>query len=61
MPTSLVTRNMFIESIDAMKSEESKDSLPFFSADSAVLRIVLKNLSKLTKRLMGNILPSLET
>src|SRR5208283_829564 len=61
MPTFLVTRSIFIESIDAMNSEESRESFPFDSAFSAVFRMWLKNLSKLTKRLIGNILPSFET
>ena len=39
MPTSLVTWNMFIESIDAMNNEESNDSFPFDSAFSAVFRM----------------------
>jgi len=61
MPTSLVTKNISIDSIDAMKSDESREILPFDSAVSAVLRMLLKNLSKFTKRLMGNILPLFET
>ena len=61
MPTSLVTKNMSIDSIDAMKSEESSEIFPLDSAVSAVLRMLLKNLSKFTKRLMGNILPLFET
>ena len=61
IPTSLVTRNMSIESIEAMNSDESRDILPLDSAFSAVLRILLKNRSKFTKRLIGNILPLLET
>ena len=32
MPTSLVTKNISIESIEAMKSDESKDILPLDSA-----------------------------
>ena len=61
IPTSLVTSNMFIDSIDAMNSEESSDIFPLDSADSAVFRMVLKNRSKFTKRLMGKTFPSLET
>ena len=61
MPTSLVTRNMSIDSIDAMNSDESRDILPLDSAFSAVLRMLLKKRSKFTKRLIGNILPLLET
>ncbi len=61
MPTSLVTKNMSIDSIEAMKSDDRREILPLDSADSAVLRMLLKNLSKLTKRLIGNILPLLET
>ena len=61
MPTFLVTRSIFIESIDAMNSDESRENFPFDSAFSAVFRMCLKNLSKLTKRLIGNILPSFET
>ena len=61
MPTSLVTRNMSIESIEAINSDESKENLPLDSASSAVLRMLLKKRSKFTKRLMENILPLLET
>ena len=61
MPTSLVTKNMSIDSIEAMKSDERRESLPLDSAFSAVLRMLLKNLSKFTKRLIGNILPFFET
>ena len=45
MPTSLVTKNMSIDSIEAINSDESKENLPLDSADSAVLRMLLKNLS----------------
>ena len=61
MPTSFVTRNMSIDSIDAINSDESRDILPLDSAFSAVLRMLLKNRSKFTKRLIGNILPLFET
>ena len=61
IPTSFVTKNMSIDSIDAMNSDESKDILPLDSAVSAVLRMLLKKRSKFTKRLIGNILPFLET
>ena len=61
MPTSLVTKNMSIDSIEAMNSEESRDILPLDSAFSAVLRMLLKNRSKFTKRLIGNILPFFDT
>ena len=61
MPTSLVTKNMFIDSIEAINSDESREILPFDSAVSAVLRMLLKNLSKFTKWLIGNILPLFET
>lgn len=61
MPTSFVTMNMSIDSIDAINSDESRDILPLDSAFSAVLRMLLKKRSKLTKRLIGNILPLFET
>jgi len=61
MPTSFVTMNMSIDSIDAINSDESRDILPLDSAFSAVLRMLLKNRSKFTKRLIGNILPLFET
>lgn len=61
IPTSLVTRNMSIDSIEAINSDESRDILPLDSAFSAVLRILLKNRSKFTKRLIGNILPFFDT
>ena len=61
MPTSLVTKNMSIDSIEAINSDESRDILPLDSAFSAVLRILLKNRSKFTKRLIGNILPFFDT
>ena len=61
MPTSLVTNNMSIDSIEAMKSEESRENLPLDSAFSAVLRMLLKKRSKFTKRLIGNILPLFDT
>ena len=60
MPTSLVTNNMFIEIIAAMNSDESNEILPLDSAFSAVLRMLLKNRSKFTKRLIGNIFPLLK-
>ena len=61
IPTSLVTRNMSIDNIDAINSDESNENLPLDSASSAVLRMLLKKRSKFTKRLIGNILPLLET
>ena len=61
MPTSFVTRNMSIDSIDPINSEESSENLPLDSASSAVFRMLLKKRSKFTKRLMGNIFPLLET
>jgi hypothetical protein len=52
---------MSIDNIEAINNEESKENLPLDSADSAVLRMLLKNLSKFTNRLIGNILPLFET
>ena len=61
IPTSLVTKNISMDNIEAINSDESNENLPLDSADSAVLRMLLKNLSKFTNLLIGNILPLFET
>ncbi len=61
VPTSLVTSSIFIDNIDPMNNDESREIFPFDSAFSAVFRMLLKKRSKFTKRLIGNILPLLET
>ena len=59
VPTSFVTSIMFIDIMAPINREVRSWKRFLVSAVSAVLRMVLKKRSKLTKRLMGYILPVL--
>src|SRR3989304_4841660 len=61
IPTSLVTRGIFKDCIEAKNNAERRPSLPLDSTFCAVFKILLKNFLKLTKWLIGIILPLFET
>ena len=61
MPISLATRGQFRDCIEAKNSDERRENLPLDSTFFAVFWRMRKNLSKLTKWLMGIILPLFDT
>ena len=61
MPISLATKGQFKDCTEAKNNAERRENRPLDSTDCAVFWRIRKNLSKLTKWLIGIILPLFDT